>query len=149
MASVLVRLYETTDGETWKNNTNWLRGEPCVDGWYGVYCCPDSHPVLADWPQGGCQSEDGVLGFAHEQPLGTNDDDDDDDNDVLPGGGEGVITLQENQIFPAGCASGNSTGDPRYDEARCVIVALLLGSNGLDGALAGSLDELPWLQVLG
>mmetsp|Transcript_32080 Transcript_32080/g.89803 ORF Transcript_32080/g.89803 Transcript_32080/m.89803 type:complete len:290 (-) Transcript_32080:175-1044(-) len=31
-------LYKLTDGPNWKNNTNWLTGDPCSRGWFGVTC---------------------------------------------------------------------------------------------------------------
>ena len=34
----------TTTG--WARNDSWLQGEPCVDGWFGVHCCPRALPVL-------------------------------------------------------------------------------------------------------
>ena len=42
----LVMLYEATNGDVWRNNSHWLSGEPCVNGWFGIYCCPRSLPVL-------------------------------------------------------------------------------------------------------
>jgi len=32
----LTDLYNATNGPQWKNNTNWLLGDPCT--WYGVSC---------------------------------------------------------------------------------------------------------------
>lgn len=34
----LVALYNSTDGDNWKDNTNWLVGDPCIDLWFGVKC---------------------------------------------------------------------------------------------------------------
>lgn len=34
----LVALYDSTDGTNWTNNSNWLVGDPCDDGWFGVIC---------------------------------------------------------------------------------------------------------------
>ena len=48
MVEGLVELYEALGGAHWLNSTNWLQGEPCVDRWFGVDCCPDTHPVLSD-----------------------------------------------------------------------------------------------------
>jgi hypothetical protein len=39
-------LYEATGGNAWRNDDKWLSGEPCVDGWFGVHCCPQALPVL-------------------------------------------------------------------------------------------------------
>ena len=46
MVRALALLYEATNGEGWRNHSNWLSGEPCVDGWFGVQCCPRALPVL-------------------------------------------------------------------------------------------------------
>lgn len=34
----LVALYNSTDGDNWNDNTNWLVGDPCDNNWYGVSC---------------------------------------------------------------------------------------------------------------
>lgn len=39
--TALSDLYYATDGDNWRNNTNWLVGDPCASSasaWYGVYC---------------------------------------------------------------------------------------------------------------
>jgi len=46
MVRALELLYEATGGDAWRNNDKWLSGEPCVDGWFGVHCCPQALPVL-------------------------------------------------------------------------------------------------------
>ena len=46
MVRALALLYEATGGGAWRNNLKWLSGEPCVDGWFGVHCCPQALPVL-------------------------------------------------------------------------------------------------------
>ena len=46
MVRGLELLYEATGGSAWRNNFKWLSGEPCVDGWFGVLCCPQALPVL-------------------------------------------------------------------------------------------------------
>ena len=46
MVRALALLYESTGGNAWRNNLKWLSGEPCVDGWFGVHCCPQALPVL-------------------------------------------------------------------------------------------------------
>ena len=47
-------------------------------------------------------------------------------------------------------ASGSITGNATLDEGRCVVVAIVLGNNGLTmtGDLSGILDRMPELQVL-
>ena len=34
----LVSLYNSTDGDNWRDNDNWLVGDPCINDWHGVYC---------------------------------------------------------------------------------------------------------------
>ena len=34
----MVALYSATNGQYWFNNTRWMRGDPCDDQWYGLYC---------------------------------------------------------------------------------------------------------------
>ena len=34
----LEELYNSTNGPKWKNNANWLQGDPCQQAWYGVLC---------------------------------------------------------------------------------------------------------------
>jgi hypothetical protein len=34
----LTDLYMATNGPLWKDNTNWLSGDPCENNWYGVLC---------------------------------------------------------------------------------------------------------------
>ena len=49
--------YVSLAGSAWERRDGWLEGEPCVDRWAGVQCCPDTLPVLRDAM---CQSEDGL-----------------------------------------------------------------------------------------
>jgi len=34
----LVNLYNSTNGANWVSNDNWLTGDPCDNGWYGIGC---------------------------------------------------------------------------------------------------------------
>ena len=34
----LTDLYNSTNGPSWKNQTNWLEGDPCSNQWYGITC---------------------------------------------------------------------------------------------------------------
>ena len=36
--NALVDSYESTNGAGWRNNSNWLQGDPCTNQWLGVYC---------------------------------------------------------------------------------------------------------------
>ena len=121
--NVLVELFGTTDGARgnggWTDSTNWLTGEPCVNGWHGVVCCPSDYPRYRD---GECRRADGVDDDGSRVPTTTS-----------PGGAPAP--------WPNGCASGLSTGTSQ-DNAKCTIVALELASNNLDGELPASLCTL-------
>ena len=115
----LTLLYETTDGAAWRNNANWLTGEPCVDGWFGVHCCPRSRPILATQGDG---------------------------TDVCTTDGN-QATVQPTTQGSAACHSGNITGTA-LDLATCVVVKVLLPANNLVGSLDGALCGLPFLRHL-
>ena len=34
----MVALYNATNGQHWINNTRWMKGDPCIDKWHGLYC---------------------------------------------------------------------------------------------------------------
>ncbi len=34
----LIALYNSTNGENWTTNTNWLTGDPCTNNWHGIDC---------------------------------------------------------------------------------------------------------------
>ena len=34
----MIALYTSTNGDYWNNNTNWMKGDPCDNQWYGLYC---------------------------------------------------------------------------------------------------------------
>ena len=36
--NALLDLYNSTNGEQWDYSNAWLTGDPCLNGWYGVYC---------------------------------------------------------------------------------------------------------------
>ena len=36
--AALEAFYRSTDGSQWAQNTGWMKGDPCQDGWLGVYC---------------------------------------------------------------------------------------------------------------
>ena len=97
-------LYDSADGESWNNNTNWLSGAPCTDGWHGVVCCPDSHPRLQSLDTRVCENDQG---------------------EPTPEG------FAARQTWPLGCASGSATGTS-IDRERCGVVGLALRGNGLD-----------------
>jgi hypothetical protein len=34
----LEELYNSTNGPSWINSTNWLEGDPCSNSWFGINC---------------------------------------------------------------------------------------------------------------
>jgi len=41
--AALIALYNSTVGDNWTDNTNWLAGDPCMDNWYGITCDGNSN----------------------------------------------------------------------------------------------------------
>ena len=120
--SGLVHLYWTLGGGSWSRQRNWFVGEPCVDGWEGVTCCPEEMPI---YQQGvGCRplvSEERRLEEGEGELIR-------DDVAFTP------LHAEPNRTYPEGCASPHKTGTP-IDAARCVVVDIDLNSNNLTGTL--------------
>lgn len=36
--SAILDLYQSTGGPKWANNSGWMKGDPCTDIWFGIYC---------------------------------------------------------------------------------------------------------------
>ena len=36
--AALEAFYSTTNGAKWSNSSGWMKGDPCQDQWYGLYC---------------------------------------------------------------------------------------------------------------
>ena len=119
----LVELWDRSGGDAhWKHRDNWLQGEPCVDAWFGVLCCPDTHRTLR--LQEGCTRS---FANASSADICRNDA-----GDVVP------------QASGEQCKGATST-----DPASCLVVGLQLANNGLDGTLGESLGRgLDSLQML-
>ncbi len=43
----LIALYNSTDGENWKDKRSWLDGDPCANRWYGIGCNKDGMVSLS------------------------------------------------------------------------------------------------------
>jgi len=103
--------------------SNWLQGEPCVDGWHGVTCCPSDYPLHDQDGNNGpwrCRRADGSV------------------NGTV---GAGPYDWADSAGGAAGCSSGRSTGT-EDDAATCVVVGLQLGSSKLRIVDGGSLSIL-------
>ena len=102
----------------------WLEGEPCINQWHGVYCCPSSHPRL--------RTPIARAGLASRTYACVSD-----------GADGGSLIFASNMS----CASGRQTGTS-IDEAVCEVVAMDLRSNNLRGTLSPSIGTLTSLQSL-
>jgi hypothetical protein len=118
MVRALALLYEATGGNAWRNNLKWLSGEPCVDGWFGVHCCPQALPVLRGSDE--CTADGG--------------------------GATGVPTSQGSAACHSGSVTGTALDLATCVVVKVLLPSNnLIGP--LDGAL-GALCELPVLQHL-
>lgn len=74
MVEALLDLYASAGGANWTRTDNWLEGEPCVDSWFGITCCPAAYPLLRaarDQGTGGhvCTSRDGRDRLIHDASM--------------------------------------------------------------------------------
>ena len=118
MVSALVSLYQATDGPNWKNNSNWMVGEPCQNAWYGVFCCPIDLPFL-DLAAQQCTS---IAPFRRLRALGTPAQQDWSRHRVRS------LSVEDSTAYCQSTITG-------YDQdiAPCVVTQLLLNDNGLRG----------------
>lgn len=135
MVLALLDLYASTtkhpNGTGWLRDDNWLRGEPCADGWYGVHCCPVGFPVMR--LSGGAASD----GYACVDIEG---------NEAPAAALGGAICTRSREAAAA----------PLSPLTTCVVVAIDLRLNQLHGELpmqwerAGERlhERLPALQLL-
>jgi hypothetical protein len=119
MVRALALLYESTGGNAWRNNFKWMSGEPCVDGWFGVHCCPQALPVLRG----------------------------DDECTADGGGATGVLTTQGSAACHSGSVTGTALDLATCVVVKVLLPSNnLIGS--LDGALCG-LQNLQHLDLSG
>ena len=66
----LVELFRTTGGELggWIRADRWLTGEPCVDAWHGITCCPADYPYFKG---GRCAKHEARRQLGHTPPVDT------------------------------------------------------------------------------
>ena len=108
---------------------------PCINAWFGVLCCPRSHPRLAT---------DGSA-----CTLAGADDAAPSDGSTLSVLNSGVGTARRRSLLTGdSCANGNVTGTAA-DYATCEIVGLVLPNNNMAGPVPSSLlTDLPFLRRL-
>ena len=138
MTTAFMNLYDYTNGQSWYNRRNWSIGEPCIDNWYGVYCCPVTMPYIV-----------GPLYSPTEQRCSATPSI---RRQLEPGwhrklSHEAVTNINLQLVNEAGagehfCSSGVSYGDDR-DLAVCTPVMVILDSNNLDGPLDFFVDSYP------
>ena len=128
--AALVDLFFAAGGPQWERSARWLDGEPCIDAWEGITCCPESSPFY-DGSYCHGRAQDSAFGRTSASPTGTTT------------GGSGAV-----QPAAAECSSELATGTAR-DRARCVVVSISLGANNLTGSLNGTrFDAFPHLRLL-
>ena len=135
--------FDSVTAEGWTLSGGWLSGEPCVDGWAGLHCCPLTFPYYRRSGGGWrCLSDDG-----EQEPLGNATADE--TAEIASASASGNSTTRRPR---PSCGSGLSTGTAA-DAATCVVVAIELRGNGLHGAIDDELgdrllDALPYLARL-
>lgn len=158
--------FATQGASSWLRRDRWLEGEPCVNRWHGLVCCPRSHPYISADLTLCLEAKDNTAGDTLPAlPTAL------DGTSPATGARRLSVTtptaatrtatanltvsgprstrrgLQVNEV----CHSGNSTGVLAFDEATCEVVALMLSDNNLTGHLPLSLFEranLDFLSVL-
>ena len=132
--------YTSTGGSRWSLKDNWGIGEPCVDRWHGVYCCPRGKSILV---QDGLNEDTGrrsadLGAFKCRNATSPAETGDDVSLEVFR-------TTANLTIADGGCDSGTNT-----ETAGCVVVMVDLSRNGLarsddcfaDSCLADALQQL-------
>ena len=115
MVLALVALYEAAGGPSWTDRTNWLSGEPCIDGWYGVLCCPISFPILETIGESRrCLSTTRRRRTLAQRRLRRTHAE--------------TINSTNWIADPVGCTTGVITGTP-VDYSKCTVVGLFLANN--------------------
>ena len=143
--NALTILYEETGGLNWTKSSNWLTGEPCIDEWYGVVCCPASTPILERQTDGSdvCVAGDVAAAVVVETPAANATSNATSrrhlqDSTVLPSGSQ--LNSGDNApgyVSGARCSTQLTSGSLRTttDLATCVVVRIELSANRLDGSL--------------
>ena len=140
----LATLYATAGGPNWHLGDyavpwNVLDGEPCLEGWAGISCCPDDHPILS--PNGDvCLRPPGGNGTTRAPFLPPRRA----SRQLGPGRQLPPSGAAHGDTWPLGCGSGRSNGID--DQARCVVVRIDLTGFGLNGALNESLSSLSFVR---
>ena len=144
MVQTLIDLYWATNGTKWDNSEHWLEGQPCIDHWYGVICCPESHPTLSDDGRR-CTGDSSLIVFA----MGR------DDPPPSPPPQSSATLLSTFDHFYANATNISEVGVDAASAcangttAMCVVVGLDLRSNNLIGELpAGIFSDMPRLRHL-
>ena len=118
--NALTDIYHTVGGENWTRNGRWLQGEPCVEIWFGLACCPFTHPALVgpidDPGLQECCARDATTGKPLCNPSNR------------------IPIIDNKQRGFEHCHTGLETGT-WADISKCVVVKMQLPQNGLNGRL--------------
>ena len=140
----LVALYESTDGENWNENTNWLGDSPCnaADTWFGVSCLggrvtdivlPENNLV------GPLPDELGNLGQLSSLNLFSNTI-----TGTLPAP---LLNLDMVTFLQLGSNEIEGTIPPEIDQMDG-LVSLYLNQNSFSGPIPATLGNISSLQLL-
>ena len=114
-------LYEEAGGAGWRAADNWLHGDPCADRWYGLVCCPVTLPIYRELDRSCTSARSGKRM-------------------------ELQAVHRSRQCIPQPPHEGANTTSW---QAPCVIVAIDLSRNSLNGTLRATLlHQLPFVQAL-
>eukprot|EP01094_Clydonella_sp_ATCC50884_P016195 TRINITY_DN2693_c0_g1_i1.p1 TRINITY_DN2693_c0_g1~~TRINITY_DN2693_c0_g1_i1.p1 ORF type:complete len:538 (+),score=141.00 TRINITY_DN2693_c0_g1_i1:147-1760(+) len=117
-------LYESTNGDDWHDNSNWMHGDPCAREWYGVQCTLSVSLVMNVH----------VLDLSSNNLVGS-----------LP---ESLADLSQLQFLYLNLNELRGPVLPPALFRMAALQKLLLGSNLFEGAIPESIGNLTSLQFL-
>ena len=160
----LERFYTSTNGPQWANNSGWMKGDPCLNYWYGLYCSESGRilqiNLVYNLLSGVIPPDIGRLDQLQVLRLYSNDITAMTD-ELFTLGSLQVLDLDSNEIegsFPSSISMANLTTMNMYSNKISGTIPsewntpnlqiLALSSNKLQGELPPSIGKLRSLQQL-